>query len=137
MKKTDVFPSRFFKADDVSDKPTLTIASADYEVLKNFKGKDEQKLVITFRKTKKQLIVNATIFDSIVEITNEPDSDDWPNHSVQLYATEVQVGTEMKPCVRVRGPDQAELKPKATATKRPVKPAKGEPDDMGDEIPWK
>ena len=94
MKKTDVFPSRFFKADDVRDHPTLTIAGAEYETLKNHKGKDEQKLVVSFRKTKKLLVVNVTNFDAIVEATGEADSDDWPAHAIQLYDSEVQVGPE-------------------------------------------
>ena len=109
MKKSDVFPSRFFKADDVSVPKTLTIVGGEYETLKNHKGKDEQKLVLSFLKTKKLLVVNVTNFDKIVEVTGEPDSDDWGGHAIQLYATETQVGTEMKPCVRVRKAEQPDL----------------------------
>ena len=133
MKKSDVFPSRFFKADDLSDPPTLTIAGGKYETLKNHKGKDEQKLVLNFLKTKKLLVVNATNFDKIVEVTGEADSDDWPGHAIQLYGTEVQVGTEMKPCVRVRAAAQGELKA-AAKTKKPSTKAGG--DDMDDAVPY-
>ena len=142
MKKSDVFPSRFFKADDVSVPKTLTIVGGEYETLKNHKGKDEQKLVLSFLKTKKLLVVNVTNFDKIVEVTGEPDSDDWGGHAIQLYATETQVGTEMKPCVRVRKAEQPDLALK----KKPVapKPAKKDgaaekpplAEEMGDDIPF-
>jgi hypothetical protein len=52
----------------------------------------------------------------------------------------VQVGTEMKPCVRVRAAAQGELKPKAAANpKKPPIKAKatvGGDTDMDDEIPF-
>ncbi|MGB9043800.1 MAG: hypothetical protein WCC81_15160 [Pseudolabrys sp.] len=138
MKRNDAFPSRFFKADDVRDHPTLVIADAVYETSKNHNGKDEQKLIISFRKTKKLLVCNMTIFDQIVDITGEADSDDWPGHAIQLYDSEVQVGSEMKGCVRVRAPEQGELKPKAAAAKTTKKPpAKADGDgDMDDQIPY-
>ena len=132
MKKNDVFPSRFLKAGDLNGEPiTLTIASAAYETLKNPKGSEEQKLVVGFRKTKKLMIVNVTNFDGIADATGEADSDDWINHKIEVYPSEVQVGTEMKPCLRVRAPSQGELKA-AVAKKKP--PA--ETDDMDDEIPF-
>jgi len=138
MKRADVFPSRFFKAADLGGKPvTLTIASAKYEPLKNHKGDDEQKLVVSFLKTKKLLVVNVTNFDAIVLATGEADSDDWPGHKIELYPSEVQVGSEMKPCIRVRGAAQGELKPKAAASpKRPPAKGKADDDDMDDQIPY-
>jgi hypothetical protein len=140
MRKGEVFPSRFFKAEDVGSPLTLTVTSADYEPLKDHNGDTQQKLIVSFAKTRKRLVVNATNFDSIAAIANAPDSDDWAGHAIQLYATTVQVGPKTVPCVRVRGPDQAALKPAkakatATATKRPIKQA-SEPDDMADEIPF-
>lgn len=138
--RNDAFPSRFLKAADLNGKPlTLTIASAAYETLKNHRGTDEQKLVVSFLKTKKLLVVNVTNFDAIVDATGEADSDDWPGHKVEAYPSEVQVGAEMKPCIRIRGPEQATLKP-GTATKRPIKkaapPKANGDDDMDDAIPF-
>jgi hypothetical protein len=137
MKRDDVFPSPFLKAADLNGEPvTLTIASVTYETFKNRKGNDEQKPVVAFRKTKKRLIVNITNFDAIVDLTGEADTDDWPGHKIEAFPTEVQVGSEMKPCIRVRAPE-GELKLQATATRRPIK--KSPPpsdDDMNDEIPF-
>ena len=132
MKKNDVFPSRFLKAGDLNGEPiTLTIASAAYETLKNHKGNEEQKLVVGFRKTKKLLVVNVTNFDAIVDASGEADSDDWIGHKIEVYPSEVQVGTEMKPCLRVRAPSQGELKAAAAKKKPPA-----ETNDMDDEIPF-
>jgi hypothetical protein len=137
MKKNDVFPSRFLKAGDLNGEPlTLTIASAAYETLKNHKGSEEQKLVVGFRKTKKLLVVNVTNFDAIVDVSGEPDSDDWIGYKIEVYPSEVQVGTEMKPCLRVRAPAQGEL-PKAKAeNKRPVSAKEADDDDMDGDIPF-
>lgn len=141
MKKSDVFPSRFLKASDLNGDPiTLTIASAGYETLKNYKGNDEQKLVIGFLKTKKHLVVNVTNWDAIVDATGQADSDDWIGHKIEVYPSEAQVGAEMKPCIRVRGTAQGELKPKAATKKataeKPVAKELALADDMDDEIPF-
>lgn len=140
MKKSDVFPSRFLKPDDLNGKfVPLTIASATYQTLKNFKGKDEEKLVLTFRETRKELVVNATIWDAIAGATGKDDSDDWPGCAVEAYGTEVIVGNETKPCVRIRGTEQGNLDvaapaKKQLAKKQPAKP--GDHSDMDDEIPF-
>ena len=134
--RDQAFPSRFLKAGDLNGKPlTLTIASAAYETLKNHKGADEQKLCVGFLKTKKLLVVNVTNFDAITDATGEADSDNWPGHKIEVYPSEVQIGSETKPCLRVRAPDQAELKAKPTATKRPTKTPPPD-DDMDDAIPF-
>jgi hypothetical protein len=136
MKKGDVFPSRFFKAEDVETPLTLVVASTDYEPLRDHNGEMQQKLIVSFKKTRKRLVVNLTNFDNFVSVTGEPDSDSWAGATVQLYATTVQVGPKTVACVRVRDADQANLKPaKATATKRPVKQASAD-DDMDDSIPF-
>jgi hypothetical protein len=138
MKRDEAFPSRFLKAPDLNGEPLiLTIAGANYEPLKNHKGNEEQKLVLSFLKTKKLLVVNVTNFDAIVEATGEADSDDWPGHKIEVYPSEVQVGTEMKPCIRVRTAAQGELRPKAAAKpKKPPAKAKAGADDMDDAIPF-
>ena len=140
MRKPDVFPTRFLKPDDLNGKfVPLTIAGVSYEPLKNFKGKEEQKLIISFRETKKQLVCNATIWDQIAEATGKDDSDDWPGGAVEAFGTEVQVGAEMKPAVRIRAAQQASLDVAAPAKKQPDKKQPDKTvshDDMDDEIPF-
>lgn len=134
MRKSDVFPSRFLKPDDLNGKfVPLTIAGASYEILKNFKGRDEQKLILAFRETKKELVCNATIWDQIAEATGKDDSDEWPGCAVEAFGTEVQVGAEMKPAVRIRA--AGSLGVAAPAKKQPDKP-KSHDEDMDDEIPF-
>lgn len=135
MKKSEAFPSKYFRADDFPNPLTLTIASATWETLKNPKGEQQQKVVLGFKKTRKLLPLNVTNFDSVVDATGEADSDDFPGHQIQLYASEVQVGSEMKPCVRVRAPEQAELKPAKNKSAAKAD-ADADADDMNDPIPF-
>jgi hypothetical protein len=129
-KKSEAFPSRFLHAEDMNGKPmTVTIASADFETLK-YDGKEQRKMVLTFRETKKVLTVNVTNWDMIVLITGQEDSSNWPGHKIELYPSTTQVGAKMVACIRIRSPEQPELRP---ANVRPIPP--DAPDDMDDELP--
>jgi hypothetical protein len=126
----DAYPSRFLKAADLKKPTTLTITSVDFETLKN-NGQDERKLVMSFKGTKKQLVVNKTNFEATIDITGEDDSDNWPGHKIEAFASEAQLGSKMVPCVRVRQPAQGVLK-----TKKPNAEPALPPDDMDNEIPF-
>jgi hypothetical protein len=132
MRKDDVFPSKYLKAADLKDKPiTLTIASANYETLKNHKGEEQKKIVVGFLKTNKTLPLNLTNFDAIVDATGLDDGDDWVGCKIQLYPSEVQVGSEMKDCIRIRASEQAAMK-----MPKPNPPQADNSDNMDDEIPF-
>jgi hypothetical protein len=87
-------------------------------------------MVLTFRETKKVLAVNVTNWDMIVLITDQEDSNNWPGHKIQLYPDTTRVGSETKPCIRIRSPEQPELRP---ANVRPIPP--DAPADINDELP--
>lgn len=86
----------------------------------------------TSKGEQRALPVGITVFDTIVDVTNEPDSDNWGTHRVELFASTVEVHGERKPCVRVRKPkgELALQKPTPATAKRAVR------DDMDDEIPF-
>jgi hypothetical protein len=128
----DAYPSRFLKAADLKQPTTLTISDVAFETLKN-NGQDERKLVMSFKGTKKVLVVNKTNFEAIVDITGEDDSDHWPTHKIEAFASEAQLGSKMVPCVRVRQPAQGVLKAEKAKAKPTPPPAD---DDMDDEIPF-
>src|SRR5262249_6354013 len=92
--------------------------------------KEQRKMVLTFRETKKVLTVNVTNWDMIVLITGQEDSNNWAGHAIELYPDTTRVKSETKPCIRVRSPEQPELKP---ANVRPIPPYA--PDDINDELP--
>ena len=134
-KRHDVFPSKYLQAADLRGKPVnVTIERAPLETLKNKNGED-LKTVLYFRGAKKALPLNRTNWDSCADLCGD-DSDDWPGHQIQLYPTTTPFGTDTVDCIRIRAPEQGELKPiKATAAKAKATEPKPS-DEMDDEIPF-
>jgi hypothetical protein len=127
-KRHEVFPSKYLQAADLGGKPiNVTIEKAPLETLKNKNGEDQ-----------KSLPLNRTNWDKIADITGEDDSENWPGHRIQLYPTTTSFGSDIVDCIRIRAPEQGELKPiKAKPAK--AKPAEEKPpltDEMDDEIPF-
>jgi len=132
MRKSDFWKSKYIKAEDLGDKPTvLTIKSVSSEMLRT-NGREDCKPIIRFEHAQKGLVLNLTNWDTIVDITGEEDTDRWPGHRVELYASTVEVSGETKPCVRIRAPEQGELSSAAKKADVP-KSLRG---DMDDEIPF-
>jgi len=136
VKKSEAFPSRYLKCDDLNDKPiTVTIESVTFEELTTPDGKKQNKVILHFAGAKKILPLNVTNFDSVVDITLEDDTDRWPGTKIELYPSEAQIGSKMVACVRIRAPEQGELPTKKPAKKpAPAKATAG--DDMDDVIPF-
>lgn len=136
-KRDDVFPSKYLKAADLNGKPlTVTIVSAPLETLKNPEGREQSKIVLYLRGTKKMMPLNVTNFDSVADIAGG-DTDSWPGCQIELYPAKTEMKGKTVDCIRIRAPEQAELpKAKAAATKR--RPIKKTGDDlsMDDEIPF-
>jgi hypothetical protein len=137
-KRHEVFPSRFLTAADLNGKAvTLTIDRAPLEPLKN-KNREETKTVLYFRGTRKVLPLNRTNWDAVADITGEDDSENWPGHQIQVWPTTTSFGADVVDCIRIRAPEQGELKPvKARPAKaKPAEPKPALSDEMDDEIPF-
>jgi len=127
--RQDLFPKKYFTAAALKGKPvTVAIAEQTYEKITDPKlGEVVEKPVLAFENTPTRLILNVTNFDLICEIVG-PDSDDWPGHEIELYATQTNMAGRTVDCVRVRAP--AAKKPK----KAKVAPApEPEEDEAGDD----
>jgi hypothetical protein len=132
MKKSDLWPKRFIKAEDLQGRSVnVTIERAVPEVLNNGKA-EETKLIIHFQKTKKALVCNMTNFDAIVDATGIDDSDKWAGHKIQLYPTTTAMSGKLTPCIRVRRPDQSS----SNVTQPPPAESVPEPDEHDSEIPF-
>jgi hypothetical protein len=84
--RDEMFPSRFAKAPDLNGKPLgVTITGADRETMKDTSGKEKEKLILSFKEIKKQLVLNATNWDAIVDVLDEANSDDWVGGRIELY----------------------------------------------------
>ena len=109
MKKSDFWKGKHIKAEDLAEPVTLTIETVKAETLK-FNGREERKPVVYFERAQKSLPLNMTNFDALVELTGADNTDEWPGHRVEVYATTTEMNGETKPCVRLREPAQGELK---------------------------
>jgi hypothetical protein len=136
MQRSEIFPSRYIKADDLPGPRVVTIAKAEMQPFKN-DGREQEKLVVVFREKVKSLVVNLSNYDSIsIECGLGDETNAWTGHKIELYATTTRFGTKTVPCVRVRPPAQPELAAKPRKPKaKPVPAAEPEP-GLNDEIPW-
>ena len=65
MKRGDVFPNKYLKAEDLLGKPvTVTIESAPFETLKSPEGKEQGKIVLYFVGGKKCFPLKLTNWES-------------------------------------------------------------------------
>jgi hypothetical protein len=132
MKKDEVFPSKYLKCADLHGKPiAVTIERASFETLKSPEGKEQNKIVLSFRGAKKALPLNLTNFESCEEICGV-DTDNWPGHTIELYPTKTQMGGKTLDCIRIRHPEQREFK-------EPPQPPQPKPtlaEEVDDSIPW-
>jgi len=101
MNKNDVFPPTYFKAANLPEPITRKIVSATMEVMKNFHGQNERKLVIGFADEGRRLVMNRTNFDALAAL-HGPDTEQWLGKSVQLYADKIRVSGRSVDTVRVR-----------------------------------
>src|SRR5262245_23040091 len=136
-KRHEVFPSRYLQAADLAGKPiNVVIEKAPLETLESKNG-EEVKTVLYFRGAKKSLPLNRTNWDSVAEITGEDDSENWPGHQIQLYPTTTPLGADVVECIRIRAPEQGELKStKTKAAKAKTEPKPSSADEMDDSIPF-
>src|SRR5215472_16085736 len=132
VKKTDAYPSRYFKAANFPDDWTLAveIEVARMEEFENDRGKGKtEKLVVYFRRQKSGLVVGPTVWDQFIAVTDQEDSDHWKGHRVELYRDYTAFGGNTVPCIRVRKPEEM-----APPSKKPPKKAAPKP-NYDDEIP--
>src|SRR5262249_30265274 len=100
MKKSEVFKSKYIKAEDLNGDPiTLTIESAELELV----GPDkEEKMVVGFKGGKfKPLILNSTNWDLIEQATGQADSDKWIGKKITLHTEKTRFKGQLVDAIRV------------------------------------
>ena len=123
MRKTEAYPSKYFKAKDYDNSWTLTveIEMARMESFDNG-GSSRERLVVYFRKQRSGLVVGPTVWDQFIEATGEEDSDDWKGHRVELYRDWTNFQGKDVECIRVRKPGAPAKKPSKKAAPKDDKP---------------
>lgn len=125
---TDLFPSPWLKPEDLGGRAvTVTIVAAQVEEIRQFDGSKAAKLVLTFEKATKKLIVNKTQAKRLAEVTKTEAFADWAFHRVTLKPAVAQNG---KPTIAIDAPA-------GNGNQKPQEAAQGEtstPDDF-DRLP--
>ena len=134
MKGSDVFPSKWLKADDLGDKePTVIISQVVMEEIGN---NEPKKPVIYFRGKQKGMVCNKTNWNRIAYIHKSDDSDDWPGKKITLYVEIVDMRGEMKPALRVKAPINRGSNANAKPQQKAPPPDNGNAYLDGEEIPF-
>lgn len=110
MRKTEAYPSRYFKAKDYPEDWTLT-AEIEMARLEPFPDGRGKKLVVYFRRQQSGLVCGPVLFDQIADVTGEDNSDDWKGHRITLFRDMTDFQGKDTPCIRVRAPDALPKKP--------------------------
>jgi hypothetical protein len=92
----------YLKHEDLQGKAVrLTIEEVANEEIKGDHGV-EKKLCVKFAGKDKGLILNRTNADSIAEIAQSEDTDDWCGHQIVLYPDKTKFGGKTVDCIRIR-----------------------------------
>jgi len=104
MKQNEAFPSSYLKAEDFveGEEKELTIAKLTIEEMTARDQSKENKPVLHFQNFDKAIVVNATNWKRLVQVTGADDSDNWAGKKITLYTEIVDAFGEMKPAIRVK-----------------------------------
>jgi hypothetical protein len=118
VKKSEAFPTKYFKAVDFNGPLQLEIETVRFEPFER-NGKSEEKAVIYFNKHRSGLVIGPTVWDEVVAATGQEDTTDWKGHRVELYKSETLFQGRTVPCIRIRKPDAPPSTKKKPAPKPP------------------
>ena len=94
-----LFPGRFMKAGEFQGKDvTLTVSDIELEELPQEKGGDKPRGILSFRETKKKLVLNRTNGECIKGMFGR-NPQEWIGKRVTLFPSE----WNGEPCIRVKG----------------------------------
>ena len=118
MKLTEMFPSNFLKAQDVTDaggEMVCEIFTVEMKEFENDDGGKESKPILTF-KDEKRMVLNKTNAHAISELHGD-DTDLWLGKEITLIVQEVTFGNKLVPAIRVKNLNSKEMLIQAYWTK--------------------
>ena len=125
LKFNEMFPSRFFKADDLPQPLAVKIKEVHMEKLGDQNG--DEKPVLHFVGLDKALALNKTNAGAIIRIAGSEDTDDWIGCKIELYRDIVMFRGQRTAGIRVRPPDNRST-PDGTTPTEPKRWEKEIPD---------
>ena len=125
---SELYPSPWLKPEDLAGRAvTVKIVAAQVETIRQFDGTQAPKLVLTFEKATKRLIVNKTQAKRLAEVTKTEAFADWAGHRVTLKPAVAQNG---KPTIGI------DPSPAGNGNGKPQEAAQGETQAAGNGKPF-
>lgn len=116
---TDMFPSRYIKADDVKNADggelELTITGIDSAELPVEGGAPEVKYVLGFRDYDRGLILNRTRADELDDLFKSDVAEDWIGKRIRLHVVPVKYQGRKLDGIRIKAARPAEPSAAAVA----------------------
>jgi hypothetical protein len=114
MKKSDVFPSKYLKAENLAigggKYTTMVLTIAGIDTSEPFDDGKTQRM-LHFEEDGRTLGLNATNWDAIASITGKDDDEDWKGCVIELYVDpRVRFGNKTVPAIRVREADSGPVR---------------------------
>ena len=103
MRSSDVFPSKYLKAEELDDDVQVTIKSIVLEELEQKDGTKAEKPVCYFEEGPKGLILNKTNW-ALIAKQHGDESDDWSGKKVVLTVIDVDAFGDVVSAIRVKPP---------------------------------
>ena len=105
MKTSDVFPSRFVKAEDLDGDKIVTVEQVILEEVFNQQGNTkEQKPIIYFKGATKGMLLNKTNWSKLADAYGD-ESDAWKGQKCILTTVEVQAFGDVVSAIRIKIPN--------------------------------
>jgi hypothetical protein len=120
MKFNEMYPSRFFKAEDLAQPLLVKIKEVKMEVVGGENDEKTEKPILYFVNQDKAVILNKTNATIIINITGSDDSDEWTGAHIELYKDTVMFHGTPTPCVRCREPKQQKKSKAAVTSAQPA-----------------
>jgi len=93
----------YFTAADVEHGPkVLTITGCEQVVVRNQRGEEAEKWVLTFDESPKRLILRKSILDRLVADFGTSETDEWVGQQVELFAVDTSFGGRPTKGIRAR-----------------------------------
>lgn len=128
MKIGEAFPGNYLKAQDLGNsRVTVTIDRVEMEDI----GGDH-KAVLYFVGKEKGLVLNKTNSNTITELANSDETDDWAGLRVILFKTKTEYQGKRVDCVRI---DEAPARP-APQPPKPIAPPPVSDEITDDDVPF-
>lgn len=105
MKSGDVYPSKYFKAEELEDELTLTITKVVMEELESKDRGKQDKPVAYFKEVEKGFVINKTNWNIVARIHGD-ESDNWVGKQITLFVMDVEAFGEMVNAIRVKPPSK-------------------------------